>query len=411
MKINMLKKLKFKNINHNSIKKRNGIHPVEDFWVMLERERARVDRNNHQFSVVTFEIHNSYGDSEQTYLLIHVLSKRARSSDLIGWLNHRQVGVFLPDTPISGACKFAADIFQTSPANNFTAKYTVFSYPSGKFAEEEKKTNYPKVDDMNHVNDDQHFWGVPSNTVTDIVAPTSVVKKQLNNQKAEKSVENVLEKCFSRKLPTWKRSMDIIGSVIGLFLLSPIFLIIAAFIKVVSPGPVFYKQERIGYQGKKFKFWKFRTMKVNSDTQIHRQHLHTLINNEIPMEKLDTEQDPRIIPFGKFLRQSCLDELPQLINVFRGEMSLVGPRPCLAYEAEQYNLWHTRRFDVTPGMTGYWQVNGKNRTTFREMIRLDILYARQMSFGFDIKILLKTIPSIISQILINITNERTTNDG
>jgi len=137
---------------------------------------------------------------------------------------------------------------------------------------------------------------------------------------------------------------------------------------------VFFKQERIGYKGRSFDFLKFRTMKADSGTRVHEKHLKTLINNDIQMDKLDGENDPRIIPFGKFLRQSCLDELPQLINVLRGDMSLVGPRPCLAYEAQEYNLWHTKRFDIKPGMTGSWQVNGKNRTTFKEMIRLDINY-------------------------------------
>src|SRR5262249_50914310 len=117
------------------------------------------------------------------------------------------------------------------------------------------------------------------------------------------------------------------------------------------------------------------------------------------MVKLDSGYDARLIPLGTILRQSCLDELPQLINVLRGEMSLVGPRPCLPYEAQEYLLWQTMRFDAVPGMTGLWQVSGKNRTTFTEMIRLDILYAKKQSLWLDIIILLKTLPVIISQII------------
>jgi lipopolysaccharide/colanic/teichoic acid biosynthesis glycosyltransferase len=115
----------------------------------------------------------------------------------------------------------------------------------------------------------------------------------------------------------------------------------------------------------------------------------------MPMEKLDTTSDPRIITGGKVLRKTCIDELPQLFNVLRGEMSLVGPRPCIPYEAEEYLRWHTHRFDILPGMTGLWQVSGKNRLSFEQMIRLDISYAKTMSFLFDLKILLLTLPTII----------------
>jgi lipopolysaccharide/colanic/teichoic acid biosynthesis glycosyltransferase len=192
--------------------------------------------------------------------------------------------------------------------------------------------------------------------------------------------------------------LDIIGALAGLILLSPLFLLIAVFIKIFSPGPVFYSQERIGFLGKTFTFWKFRTMHVANDATEHRQYLSELIQSDAPMLKLDDGRDNRIISFGKFLRSSCLDELPQLINVLLGDMSLVGPRPCLPYEAEEYLQWHARRFDTVPGMTGLWQVSGKNRTTFKEMIRLDIRYSQEMSPWMDIKILFLTGPAILGMV-------------
>jgi len=140
---------------------------------------------------------------------------------------------------------------------------------------------------------------------------------------------------------------------------------------------------------------KFRTMYVNNNAEGHRQYLSELITTDLPMTKMDERNDIRIIPFGKFLRYSCMDELPQLINVLKGEMSLVGPRPCLPYEAEKYLRWHARRFDNVPGMTGLWQVSGKNSMTFKEMIRLDIQYSETMSPLLDIKILLRTGPAIL----------------
>jgi lipopolysaccharide/colanic/teichoic acid biosynthesis glycosyltransferase len=136
-------------------------------------------------------------------------------------------------------------------------------------------------------------------------------------------------------------------------------------------------------------------MHENNDPGAHRDHLKELIKGGMPMEKLDVGADPRIIPGGKILRKTCLDELPQLFNVLRGEMSLVGPRPCIPYEAEEYLRWHTHRFDILPGMTGLWQVSGKNRLSFERMIRLDISYTNRMSPLLDMKILLLTAPTIM----------------
>jgi lipopolysaccharide/colanic/teichoic acid biosynthesis glycosyltransferase len=140
---------------------------------------------------------------------------------------------------------------------------------------------------------------------------------------------------------------------------------------------------------------KFRTMHENSDPRAHKDYLKELIKGGMPMEKLDRGADPRIIPGGIILRKTCLDELPQLFNVLRGEMSLVGPRPCIPYEAEEYLRWHTHRFDILPGMTGLWQVNGKNKLSFEQMMRLDISYTKRMSLLLDLKILLLTVPTII----------------
>lgn len=183
-----------------------------------------------------------------------------------------------------------------------------------------------------------------------------------------------------------------------LILLSPFMLLLALLIKTVSPGPVFFRQRRVGRWGRHFELWKFRTMKVNADTAMHQNHFKNFVGSDQPMQKLDAQRDPRIIPLGGLLRQTGLDELPQLFNVLRGDMSLIGPRPCLPYEAENYLLWHHARFDVLPGITGLWQVKGKNKTTFKEMIRYDIQYARNMSLWQDVKILCKTIPAIVRQI-------------
>lgn len=139
-------------------------------------------------------------------------------------------------------------------------------------------------------------------------------------------------------------------------------------------------------------------MFVGVDTSVHRGHLNDLMNSNAPMVKMDAHGDPRLIPFGLWLRSTGLDELPQVINILRGEMSLVGPRPCIAYEYEKYTDEQKERFNTLPGLTGWWQVSGKNRTTFTEMIQLDIDYARRKSLWFDIKIIFKTIPAILTQV-------------
>jgi lipopolysaccharide/colanic/teichoic acid biosynthesis glycosyltransferase len=199
-------------------------------------------------------------------------------------------------------------------------------------------------------------------------------------------------------LPAWKRALDLCSVILALPFLLPAFLIIALVIKLLSRGPVFFRQERIGHHGKPFYCLKFRTMKVNACTAGHEGHLATLIRSDAPMTKLDKIGDPRLIIFGRVLRSSGLDELPQLINVFRGEMSLVGPRPCMRYEYERYEEWHKQRFNAFPGLTGLWQVSGKNKTTFNEMIRLDLEYASRMSLWLDLKIVFKTLPVLLGQI-------------
>lgn len=199
-------------------------------------------------------------------------------------------------------------------------------------------------------------------------------------------------------LPRWKRVLDLTLVALSLPLILPIGLFIAAMIRAVSRGPILFKQERVGYLGKKFVCYKFRTMHLGTDATTHENHLKYLICSNVPMTKLDAQGDKRIIPGGARLRSWGLDELPQLINVLRGEMSLVGPRPCLPYESEQFLPWQKKRFRAVPGLTGLWQVSGKNRTTFIEMIRLDIQYARKKSLWLDLRIIIQTIPALIVQV-------------
>lgn len=193
--------------------------------------------------------------------------------------------------------------------------------------------------------------------------------------------------------------MDALLILLALPFLVLLALLIVLLIRSGSRGPILFRQERVGYLGRRFRCFKFRTMFVDADTATHRGHLHELMSSNTPMMKMDSKGDPRIIPFGVWLRASGLDELPQLINVLQGEMSLVGPRPCLPYEYNKYLPWQKERFVTVPGLTGLWQVSGKNKTTFVEMIKLDIKYAKNKTLRGDLKIILLTVPALFIQML------------
>jgi len=198
-----------------------------------------------------------------------------------------------------------------------------------------------------------------------------------------------------------KRSVDIFGSLSAILLLSPLFLIIAVAVKCTSKGPVFFCKKRLGRGGKAFAFYKFRTMWVDNNPDIHRQYIAKLISGSAQAEQNDglykIKNDPRITPVGRFLRRTSLDELPQFFNVLFNDMSLVGPRPPLPYEFEKYCAWHTRRvLEMKPGLTGLWQVEARSLTTFDEMVRIDIRYARARSFWLDLMIMLRTPAAMFS---------------
>jgi lipopolysaccharide/colanic/teichoic acid biosynthesis glycosyltransferase len=202
----------------------------------------------------------------------------------------------------------------------------------------------------------------------------------------------------SMPLPRGKRALDILVCVVGLPFLVLATVIMVIVTRIVSPGPVFFYQERIGYLGRRFRCYKFRTMFVGADSDAHRTHCENLIHTQGPWTKLDHHGDVRLIPGGRLLRASGLDELPQLVNVLRGEMSLIGPRPCLPFEYEKLQAWHRERFSTLPGLTGLWQISDRRITTFDEMIRLDIHYAQHKSCWLDMKIFVLTVPTLFRQV-------------
>lgn len=197
----------------------------------------------------------------------------------------------------------------------------------------------------------------------------------------------------------WKRTLDLSCIALSLPVVLPLMALIVLWIRLVSRGPALFRQERVGRNGQRFVLYKFRSMKANCGTSRHETYLRHLVKSDSPMIKLDLLCDSRLIPGGCLLRAAGLDELPQLLNVIKGEMSLVGPRPCLPQEHIYFSTQQKERFDVLPGLTGSWQVSGKNRCTFSEMNVMDVNYARNASLKMDLEIMMKTPSALVHQLI------------
>ena len=357
---------------HNNMKKNFGIYSSDDFMQLLQYERVRADRSNREFSLIVFEVEKSPRNRKEIKGLISHLRANVRNVDHVGWFK-KNIGVILPETSRSKAILFIGAIRER--AVSFLIPYSIYSYP---------EISLPSS------NGDRQKEGTDK--------PEDKVKLYDAQNGGRLLFSECLKQVFSCGVPIWKRCIDIIGASAGLLLLLPFFLLLSIYIKIVSPGPVFYKSERIGHKGKTFTFIKFRTMHISNDQNFHGSRVKELITKGGSWTKFD-DYDPRIIPGGKILRKAAVDELPQLLNILKGEMSLVGPRPCIPYEAEEFLRWHTHRFDIMPGLTGLWQVSGKDILSFEEMVRLDIAYARRMSMLFDVYLILKTPFAVIGLIM------------
>jgi lipopolysaccharide/colanic/teichoic acid biosynthesis glycosyltransferase len=336
----------------------------------LQRERHRADRFN-QPAVVTLiaPAEGTAADPGFWQAATRALLSATRETDVVGWYAAREVlAVILAESDLPGdelARAFEARVRSRfvlqggRPAASLSVRVHVHGPNDGK-------TALPLAPDS-------------------LVAPLQVPR-------AATPVRDGL-----------KRALDVVGSLALLVLFSPVFLALAALIKLTSPGPVFFRQERIGLRRERFTMLKFRSMRIDADPAIHREFVTQFIRAGVEAQDgpdgavFKLTKDPRVTPIGRFLRRTSLDELPQFWNVLRGDMSLVGPRPPLAYELEQYRPWHFRRvLDAKPGITGLWQVTGRSRTTFDEMVRLDLRYARTSSLREDLRILLATPRAMIS---------------
>jgi exopolysaccharide biosynthesis polyprenyl glycosylphosphotransferase len=347
----------------------------ESFRRVISLERRRTERSRKPFLLMLLDM-GDHLPSETTVKnlgkLLSAVSVSTRETDVVGWYKTNSiVGVMFTELGIEG---------------RGTIVTTMISRVSEILRKQLSLEQFSRVSVSFHL--------FPEDWDQDSHKPSNPVFYQdLASQIEKKRTSGAL-----------KRTMDIAGSALALILGTPIFLFIAVVIKATSRGPVFFRQRRLGQHGKPFVFLKFRSMKVGSDASIHQEYVKKLINGKAERhisngngEKVfKLTNDPRITPFGAFLRKTSLDELPQFVNVLRGEMSLVGPRPPIPYEVEAYDYWHRRRLlEVKPGITGLWQVSGRSRVTFDEMVRLDLRYARTWSPWMDLKILLATPRAVL----------------
>lgn len=380
---------------------------ADQFRAAIEREQARAERNGHQVTLAVIPV-NGHSDG-RTSLPPHVmdaLTGRIRVMDEAGWLDDARIGVLMPYTSCRGAWCMIDDLCRIAEGRLSASDCRVYIYPY----------DHPAGDNGERPLQDATGTCAAQPARLPEEHPLAAMCLKDCPSESNRSARPVgdgptgvplcvhaLQPHPRDGLPTRQRALDILCSALGLIVLAPVFILVALLIKLVSPGPVFFKQERIGQGGKPFVLWKFRTMTADADCSVHQGHVIQLIRSTAentdgaePMTKLDN--DPRIIPLGGLLRGACIDELPQLINVFRGQMSLVGPRPAIAYEVSEYRPWQRRRLDAMPGLTGLWQVSGKNKLTFDEMVRLDIRYSRQQSLWTNIMILLRTPRAVAGEI-------------
>lgn len=348
----------------------------EAFHKMISLERKRTERSRKPFVLMLLTTEESISSQESDQPLGEILSRLSvitRETDVTGWYTDNRVGgVMFTDFAdngqesvlgimISRVREALRDNLEVEQFDRVSISFHVFpeDWDQGGGNRLSDPTLYPDLSDRANAN---------------------------------------------RFLSAIKRIMDVAGSVLALLLFSPLFLAIAVAVKVTSKGPVFFRQRRMGWHGESFVFLKFRSMRVDSDPTIHREYVKQLIAGKAQKQPSNGNgdghfkltHDPRITRVGSFLRKTSLDELPQLIHVVTGEMSLVGPRPPIPYEVESYDIWHRRRLlEVKPGITGLWQVSGRSRVTFDDMVRLDLRYARTWSPWMDIKILLRTPVAVV----------------
>lgn len=348
----------------------------ESFHGMISLERKRTERSRRPFLLMLLDVSGvlaSDTHGKKVGDILSALSLSIRETDISGWYKNDSVVGLVFNEIGAGPRK--------SIVSTMLARVNGILYSALTFEE------FNRISISHHIFPEEWDHDVPQRPSHPALYPD--VSRRENRK---------------RSFLVIKRTIDVIGSLFGLILCGPLFVVIALAIRFSSKGPVFFRQVRVGRYGTPFVFLKFRSMYLDNNAHLHKQYVTQLIAGQAEPQPPNGRsqgvykltRDPRVTRVGAFLRKTSLDELPQLWNVLKGQMSLVGPRPPIPYEVEAYQIWHRRRLlEAKPGITGLWQVSGRSRLKFDEMVRLDVRYARVRSVWLDVKILLRTPRSVI----------------
>jgi lipopolysaccharide/colanic/teichoic acid biosynthesis glycosyltransferase len=347
-----------------ALRRLKTLHSRADIDAILHRECARCERNGHEFSIVFIKAADS-GAHRHLARIGQLLCDRARLTDEIGWFDSDRLCIILPDTTGGGARDFARQFTNVAYMRALSPICSVLTYPS----DWRQPTAGPD-------GSESMIIGLPSEA--------AALGQHLP------PVEGISQ-LLIRPIPFWKRVTDICIAIAALIMLSPLMGLAALAIRLSDHGPIFFKQQRAGLGGRPFTIFKFRTMVVDAEKK--KAALRRFSEQDGPAFKI--KHDPRITRIGRILRETSLDELPQLWNVLIGDMSLVGPRPLPIDESNSCDIWHRRRLDVTPGLTCIWQVMGRSTVSFADWVRMDRTYIGRQSLWQDIKLIVMTVPSVL----------------
>jgi len=348
--------------------------PLKDFRKDLEREKRRSDRSKAPLSLAVYQLDD---DARRMVAFLEVLHRVTRETDVVGHVGKDMIALLCPDTDSSGI-RSALRKIEASAQGLAVKTIAVVTHPDVLF--DKISAGELSLEPRAHAD---------GSAAAIRLTPAFVSDPPDRNGHGY----------------ALKRTIDVVGAVVAIVLLSPLMLLAALAVALTSRGPIIFRQTRLGQGGRPFAFYKFRSMAVGGDDRIHRAYVADLIHGKPdadgktgdPERRLyKLQSDPRITPVGRFIRKTSIDELPQLFNVLKGDMSLVGPRPPIGYEAACYQAWHLRRLlTAKPGLTGLWQVEGRSKVSFDEMVRMDLRYIRDCSLNLDLRILAKTVKVVL----------------
>jgi lipopolysaccharide/colanic/teichoic acid biosynthesis glycosyltransferase len=345
-----------------------------DLSTTVCRERARADRSGGEFSVVTFTANAQSAESNALYQIAKNLSGRARIIDQFGWTEEGRLWLLLPNCPADAGATIARDICEAVFNRHGQVSHELYHYAAGSEGKRRNGKCQNLLPDRNSAEQNDCFDDVE------------------HSSRQRVQTHQAVEPFVIRAMPFSKRALDVAMAAIAIITLAPALAVVSILIKLTSHGPVFFSQLRAGRGGKPFRMYKFRTMVVDAE----RLKSELLAHNEQDGPAFKMKKDPRITRVGRVLRATGMDELPQLWNVLRGEMSFVGPRPLPLAEAANCADWQQERLDITPGLTCWWQVSDRwTNIPFAEWMRMDIRYARRRSLATDLKLILRTIAFVI----------------